>query len=160
MGTYEAVLQDVTSQAIIEAAQRFTAGDVPEQSRTFAPSVAEFVQQARRQEEHISIRDTPRLPAPRGYVPAADIPGAQHRMRLKMPMWRYAYAHGRMDELAAANEAGFGAMVVLASKWGIKVPQELLDDQQVEDRWRHAHNRAIAEIERNPPPCMRKRASA
>lgn len=57
-------MRDVTSQAIIEAAQRFTAGDVPEQSRTFAPSVAEFVQQARFVAQVIPIRNSPRLSAP------------------------------------------------------------------------------------------------
>ncbi len=53
-----------SSQAIVDAAQRFTMGDVPEQSRTFAPSVAEFVQEARRQEEACELRARPRLPAP------------------------------------------------------------------------------------------------
>lgn len=62
MGTYEAVLSSVSSQAIVDAAQRFTAGDVPDQNRAFAPSVAEFVQQARKQDEYLAAKARPRIP--------------------------------------------------------------------------------------------------
>lgn len=64
MGTYEAVLAAVSSQAIIDAAQRFASGDVPDQSLTFAPSVAEFVKQARFQASLIPTRNSPRLAPP------------------------------------------------------------------------------------------------
>lgn len=73
MATYEAALRDVISQAVIEAAQRFTCGDVTGQSRTFAPSIAEFVQEARRIADLIPYRSRPRLPPPtepqRGLAP-------------------------------------------------------------------------------------------
>lgn len=62
--TYEAALDGVSPQAIAETAQRYVRGDIPDQNKTFAPSVAEFVTAAKRQEEYISIRNRPRLPAP------------------------------------------------------------------------------------------------
>lgn len=53
MGTYEAVLQGLSPQAVTEAAQRFTMGDVQAQSKTFAPSIAEFVTEARKRQDII-----------------------------------------------------------------------------------------------------------
>lgn len=79
-------------------------------------------------------------------------------MRLKMPMFQAAFGNGdRMDQLARANNTGFGAMVVLAMNWGVPIPQELLelDEETAEREWREARNRALREIERNPPPYMR-----
>jgi hypothetical protein len=54
---------DLQDKAVIETATRFIRGTVPNQNVTFAPSVAEFVRAARWQEEFISARDRPRLPA-------------------------------------------------------------------------------------------------
>jgi hypothetical protein len=71
-------------------------------------------------------------------------------------MWQYAFANNRMDELSAANEAGFSAMVVLANKWGVEVPAELLVDvERTEREWHAARNMALAEMDRNPPPFLR-----
>lgn len=61
MGTYEQVLQGLSPQAVTEAAQRFTMGDVQGQSKTFAPSIAEFVTEARQRQEYIDLKDKPRL---------------------------------------------------------------------------------------------------
>lgn len=55
--TYEAVLRGVSSKAVTEAAGRFVSGRVPSQSVTFAPSVAEFAQEARRLDEMFSKLD-------------------------------------------------------------------------------------------------------
>lgn len=71
--TYRAVLADSTSQSIIDAAQRFTTGKVQGQSKTFAPSVAEFVAEVERRQEIIDIQAKPRLPAPR-YFPGPLAP--------------------------------------------------------------------------------------
>lgn len=68
MGTYEAILADMSSQAVIEAAQRFTMGDVQGQSKTFAPSIAEFVTEARQRQEYIDLKAKPRLSPPRYYT--------------------------------------------------------------------------------------------
>ena len=73
MGTYEAVLQGISPQAVTEAAQRFTMGDVQGQSKTFAPSIAEFVAEARQRQEYIDLKARPPLPAPR-YFPGPLAP--------------------------------------------------------------------------------------
>lgn len=62
--TFEKALTGIGDHAIIEAAGRFITGDVQAQSKTFAPSVAEFVAEARKRHEFISIaanKDRPRL---------------------------------------------------------------------------------------------------
>lgn len=71
--TYAAVLADHSSQSIIEAAQRFTLGDVKDQSRTFAPSVAEFVQEVRLRQEMIDLKARPRIEPPK-YRPGRQSP--------------------------------------------------------------------------------------
>ena len=73
MATYEMALRGLSSQAVIEAAQRFTMGEVQGQSKTFAPSVAEFVTEARQRQEYIDIKAKPRLAAPR-YLPGPKAP--------------------------------------------------------------------------------------
>lgn len=71
--TYRAVLADSSSQSIIEAAERFTRGLVAGQSKTFAPSVPEFVGEVARRQELIDIQAKPRLPPPR-YFPGPLAP--------------------------------------------------------------------------------------
>jgi len=71
--TFEMATQGLSSQAVIEAAQRFVMGDVQGQSKTFAPTVAEFIQEARSRQEYIDIKAKPRLPAPR-YFPGPLAP--------------------------------------------------------------------------------------
>lgn len=85
-------------------------------------------------------------------------PGEKERMRFKMPMWRHAFECGLMDELDAANRAGFGAMIVLAQNWGVAIPDELLaiPEAEAERQWHEARNRAWSAIEANPPPFMRR----
>lgn len=61
--TYDQALTGVPDQAISDAAVRFIKGDVPEQSRTFAPSIAEFVQQARFQVSLLPERNSSLLPS-------------------------------------------------------------------------------------------------
>jgi hypothetical protein len=65
--TYKLALEGLSSQAVIEAAHRFITGDVPDQSKTFAPSIAEFVTEARKRQEIIDTIARPRIAA-RGYV--------------------------------------------------------------------------------------------
>lgn len=48
MRLFEAVLRGVSSQAVIDAAQRFASGLVEAQSLSFAPSTAEFATEARK----------------------------------------------------------------------------------------------------------------
>lgn len=157
MKTYSAVLRDINSQAIIEAAQRFVTGEVSGQSKTFSPSVAEFCTEARRMADLLPFRNRPALPAP-AKTERHVTPTEGARMRLKMPMWRYAFEHGLINQLAEANRTGMAAMVVLATNWGIPVPEALfaIPDDEAERQWQLARNRAWAEIERNPPPFLRR----
>lgn len=101
-----------------------------------------------------------RIPEERRIAPfrSAD-EGERIRMRLKMPMFQYAFARGLMDELQKAYVEGATASVALAIKWEIPVPQELLEmlERDGEREWHAARRRAEAENERNPPPFMRRR---
>lgn len=67
MLTYDQALTGVSDQAIGEAVTRFICGDVQGQSKTFAPSVAEFVQEARRLQDVFATIARPRIAAA-GYV--------------------------------------------------------------------------------------------
>ena len=81
--------------------------------------------------------------------------GERARMRLKMPMFNHAVgSEQRMSELAAANAAGLDAMVILADKWGVAIPEDL--HVQTNEDWHRARNQALAEMYRNPPPYMRR----
>ena len=79
-------------------------------------------------------------------------------MRLKSPMFAYANRSGLMDQLDTANKAGFSAMISLAHKWGVPIPEELLSmpGDDAERQWADARRRAWVEIERNPPPFLRR----
>lgn len=70
----ERAVSNLPSEAIAEAAQRFTAGLVSGQHKTFAPSVAEFASEARRIAELMPYRNRPQLPAPRYYRPRGPAP--------------------------------------------------------------------------------------
>jgi hypothetical protein len=75
LDTFELATASLSPTAVIEAAQRFIMGDVREQSKTFAPSVAEFVAEARRRQEFIDAKtaNSRSLPAPR-YFPGPLAP--------------------------------------------------------------------------------------
>lgn len=130
MGTYEAVLRDVTSPAVIEAAQRFTSGLVPSQSATFAPSIAEFAQEARRVDGVIPYRNRERLPAPdRGYFHHDD-EATRIRMGFKMSVLSHAIGIKRVDDVAQANREGLESMMALAQTWGLPIPEQLWPARQ------------------------------
>jgi hypothetical protein len=54
----------LSDEALISAADRFAAGDVKDQSKKFAPSAPEFVEEARRRDELLKVLARPRLPPP------------------------------------------------------------------------------------------------
>lgn len=66
-------LNGIPPQAIIAACRRFEDGEVDGQSKRNAPTVPEFVQEARKQQEYIALRDRPKLvsvaPSSRGPSP-------------------------------------------------------------------------------------------
>jgi hypothetical protein len=113
MGTYEAVLQGLSPQAVTEAAQRFTMGDVPGQSKTFAPSIAEFVAEARQRQEYLDIKARPRLPAPR-YFPGPLAPfQIRQQKRLSenshLPVLFENISFDQWKRMSAAKEVPVGA---------------------------------------------------
>ena len=75
--TYDEDLTGISDQAIVETAQRYRRGDIPDQNKTFAPSIAEFVTSSRRQEEIVAIRSRPRLQAP----PVRPLPASPPEQR-------------------------------------------------------------------------------
>lgn len=70
--TYDQALSAVSDPAISEAVTRFICGDVQGQSKTFAPSVAEFVQEARKQQDIIDTISRRRI-APPSHVPTGGL---------------------------------------------------------------------------------------
>jgi len=106
MGTYEAVLQGISPQAVTEAAQRFTMGDVSGQSKTFAPSIAEFVTEARQRQEYIDLKARPRLPAPRYFPgPLAPFQVRQEKRRAENADRPVIEANVPLDRFVALSRA-------------------------------------------------------
>jgi hypothetical protein len=79
--TFERALTEVGDPAIARAADRFSSNDVTGQSKTFAPAVAEFVDEARRCQEYLDIKARPRLPAPTAYHGTGSSPFERNRAK-------------------------------------------------------------------------------
>lgn len=73
VSAYELAVNGLSSQAVIEACQRFISGLVEGQSMDFAPAAPRFAQEARQRQEYIDLKARPRLPAPR-YFPGPLAP--------------------------------------------------------------------------------------
>lgn len=119
MGTYEQVLQGLSPQAVTEAAQRFTMGDVEGQSKTFAPSIAEFVTEARSRQEYIDLKAKPRLPAPR-YFPGPLAPfQVRQQKRLAenahLPVLFENISYDQWRKMSIAKEIPVGAKWIASS---------------------------------------------
>jgi len=63
----------LSDQAVIDAADRYGAGDVKDQSKEFAPTVPQFLDEVRRRQEFIELKARPRI-APPKYVPGPLAP--------------------------------------------------------------------------------------
>lgn len=104
--------------AITETAQRFRRNEIPDQSTTFAPSVAEFVSAARRQEELIAIRSRPRLQAPTHWSgPLAPFQVTQQRLLAEnehLPVLFEDVSYDRWRKLSADRQVPVGAKWVAA----------------------------------------------
>lgn len=126
--TYDQALFGVSDQAICETAQRFTCGEVKDQSRAFAPSVAEFVQEAKRWAGLIPFRNRPALPAPiRSEPHRFDDRATRIRMGFKMQVLSAAIALKAVDRVAEANKRGLEDMIALGREWGVQIPDELFE---------------------------------
>jgi len=111
--TYEQALTGVGDAAVDEACRRFISGDVEGQSKTFAPSIAEFVTEARRRQEYIDLKARPRLPAPR-YFPGPLAPfQVRQQKRLAenahLPVLHENIAYDQFRKMSAAKEIPVGA---------------------------------------------------
>ena len=134
--TFATILDDVPSQAVLEAAQRFMSGDVKDQSLKFAPSLPEFSVEARRIADLLPYRNLKRLPSPPRPVERYNEPkpGERERMGFKMSVLSHSLTvKGGPDRVAAANKAGLEELVALAQEWKVPVPEEV---------WRQLGNRA------------------
>ena len=142
--------------AIQETARRFIRGEVKGQSTRWSPHPPELAQVARGLVDEYRAEQQYQKPPPKAERAYSPDGAERARMRLKMPMLHRAFGNASlMSELAAANEAGMEAMVLLAGRWGIPVPAELLS--QTDEDWHRARRLAWSEIERNPPPFLRNR---
>lgn len=151
-GAYVEALAGSTAGAVTAGIKRFLRGECEDVSPRFVPTPPELARIVRKAIQPIPVQQPPRRD---DYVEQPY--EAKLRMRLKMPMWSAAFGSvERMDALAKANAEGLGAMAVLAMSWGVPVPPGLLDDPHGEHHWHVARNKALAELERNPPPFMRR----
>jgi len=148
---YIEALNGSTVDAIHAGIRKFLGGHCQDVSPRYIPTPPELARIIR------SSVVPSRIPEERRIAPFRQSDGNERaRLRLKVPMWRYAFERGLMDKLDRANRQGFGAMVALATEWGIPVPDELfaIPEDEAERQWSVARNRAWAEIERNPPPFL------
>lgn len=149
---YVEALRGFTAAGIRAGITKFIQGECEDVSLRFIPTPPELAKIVR------TVIVPSRIPEDRRIAPFRHSShGERDRMRLKMPMYNYAFSNGLMDDLNKANREGMGAMIVLATKWGIAIPPELLSipDDEAEHQWHVARNRALAEIDRNPPPYRR-----
>lgn len=118
-------MKDIPAQAVIEAAERFTSGLVPNQNKTFAPSVAEFATEARRIADLLPYRGTKSL-TQRPYFYQEPKPGERIRMGFKMSVLSASFGRkDGADMVAEANTRGLEDLVALGQSWGVPVPEEL-----------------------------------
>jgi hypothetical protein len=114
--SYDEDLTGLSDQAIVETAQRYRSGGIPEQSDTYAPSIAQFRKAAERQEKFIAIRGRQRLPAPAEYRRTGPAPYEITRQKARE---RYAgrpilFEDVSWDQFRALNVQG---KIPLGSNW-------------------------------------------
>lgn len=99
-----AVLNNVNTKAICEAAGAFVSGEVKDQSLRFAPSVPEFVHEAKRRHAAMEYEARPKIEAP---APKPEGPRVSS------------------DKMQALKDAVAGKRTIesVADEYGIKLPQ-------------------------------------
>lgn len=111
--TLDKLLVEQSDIAIIEAAARFAAGDVPDQSKTYPPTGPEFVAEVRKQQEILDIKAKPRLPAPK-YFPGPLAPfQVRQQKRLSenahLPVLFEGISFDQWRKMSAGKEIPVGA---------------------------------------------------
>lgn len=115
VNTFEAMTRNISSAAICEAAERFMAGTVQDQSVRFAPSVAEFVREAQRIHDRDEVRRQPLLPAPRvGRTPLLERLDRLRRQYANRPVLHTDVSNDRFRALSKSRELPAGAIWVAA----------------------------------------------
>lgn len=111
--TLDRLLAGLSDQAIIEAANRYAAGDVQGQSKTFAPSGPEFVEEARRRQEYLSLKARPRIEGPKYRPgPLAPFEIAKHKAleaNAHLPVLLEDVNYDRWRALSIAKQVPVGA---------------------------------------------------
>ncbi len=147
---YAEALRGVSLDGIKAGISKFLRGECENVNHRFVPTPPELARIVRTTIVPFRVPEARRI-EPFRY----SSEGGRARMRLKMPMFSHAFpSQSMINELARANAAGLEAMMVLAGKWGIPIPDELND--QTEADWRRARIQALADIHRNPPPYARR----
>lgn len=126
--TIDALVNGYQTDAIVAAARRFTAGDVPGQHKRNAPAVPEFVSEVRNQQELIDLRSRPRMPTPQRTGPSPFEINKEKALR-KMagrPVLRTNVSHEEYMNLSRAGSLPSGAtwIACLATIYGPKAQGE------------------------------------
>ena len=111
VSAYELAVNGLSSQAIIEACQRFVSGSVEGQSMDFAPAPPRFGQEARRRQEEMGRKRS--LPLPR-YFPGPLAPfQVRQQKRLAenahLPILFKDVSYDQWRQLSLAKEIPTGA---------------------------------------------------
>lgn len=118
MATLERKCEGLSDQAIIEAAERYGDGDVKDQSKKFAPTVPEFIEEVRRRQEYIELKARPRI-APPKYVPGPLAPFEIARQKAfstysHLPMLLENISYDEWRRLSSTKQVPTGAIWVAA----------------------------------------------
>lgn len=152
---YCEALRGATVEAVRAGISKFLRGDCEGVSSKFVPTPPELARIVR------TVAIPQRVPqiGHRRESGAEMDDRAKARMRLKMPMLNFAWGNDvLMAELEEANRKGLDDMVMLATRWGIAVPDEL--NTQTNSEWQTARARAWNEIDRKPPEAIARRNRA
>jgi hypothetical protein len=124
--TFEAAVREINPEAVLITAELFTTGQVDGQSAKFAPSVAEFTVEARRQEKLLPYRGRVSIPRPKWEQSWKPQP-KEHRIRMgfKMTLLSMGLARRDVEAVKKANDAGLEELMALAQTWGVPIPEEL-----------------------------------
>lgn len=118
LDTYRRQLADLSAEAVERAANRFLAGDVPGQQKRFAPTVPEFVEDARRCQDVLDMQARPRLAPPvyrRGPLAPFEIKMEKARAEnAHLPLLFENVGYDQWRKLSQQNQIPVGAKWVAA----------------------------------------------
>ena len=150
---YLEALRGVSVEAVTEGVRKFLRGDCDGISTKFVPTPPELARIVR------TAAIPAQQPIRRVETPRAQSHAERGRMALKMALLKAAFGTERMADVERATKAGFGESIGLAQSWGLPIAPETWAEFEApgsEDEWQAARRRAHMEIERNPPPYLRR----